>query len=375
MKFYFSNLLVITFLLFVCSNGFSQQTIILKPGPSEGKDARVWSIYPNGNSGDYEYMKANAWTWGGEFGLERSFIEFDLGAIPENAEIQSAKLSFYYHFLGGAIEQTHSGDNSSLIQRIVTPWYEFNVTWDNQPVTTGVNQVIVPPSTDPQQDFTDIDVTDLVIDMLDDPDNSFGFLFRIFNEDTYRRLAFASSDHPVPDKWPMLVITIDCDVPIAGFDYIVGTEFVQFTDLSINATSWNWDFGDGYSSTLQNPVHEYYSPGLYHVCLIVENDCGADTICNKINAVYNSINNITSSEISIFPNPTTGISKITFKALEINYMDLEIINAQGIIVQRGKKHINNNSSIIIDFSGFNTGIYYIKFVSDKIHEVKKIIIE
>lgn len=42
---------------------------------------------------------------------------------------------------------------------------------------------------------------------------------------------------------------------------------IQFTDLSQNATLWNWDFGDGATSTLQNPAHTYESPGNYVVSL------------------------------------------------------------------------------------------------------------
>jgi PKD repeat protein len=39
---------------------------------------------------------------------------------------------------------------------------------------------------------------------------------------------------------------------------------VQFTDLSITgATSWSWTFGDGGTSTLQNPVHMYKTPAEY----------------------------------------------------------------------------------------------------------------
>ncbi|TVR81554.1 MAG: PKD domain-containing protein [Chitinophagaceae bacterium] len=57
---------------------------------------------------------------------------------------------------------------------------------------------------------------------------------------------------------------------------------VQFTDLSnINpaATSWIWDFGDGNTSTAQNPLHTYEDEGIYDVSLIVMNDLGcSDTI-------------------------------------------------------------------------------------------------
>ncbi len=45
---------------------------------------------------------------------------------------------------------------------------------------------------------------------------------------------------------------------------------VQFTDTSIgNPTSWQWDFGDGFSSTAQNPSHAYSSEGNYSVTLSV----------------------------------------------------------------------------------------------------------
>lgn len=47
---------------------------------------------------------------------------------------------------------------------------------------------------------------------------------------------------------------------------------VAFTDLSSNASSWDWDFGDGNTSTEQHPVHTYNSAGTYTVTLtVVEN--------------------------------------------------------------------------------------------------------
>ena len=48
-------------------------------------------------------------------------------------------------------------------------------------------------------------------------------------------------------------------------------ETVSFTDLSVNATTWNWDFGDGNTSSIQNPTHTYTSPGAYMVKLMVNN--------------------------------------------------------------------------------------------------------
>jgi hypothetical protein len=42
---------------------------------------------------------------------------------------------------------------------------------------------------------------------------------------------------------------------------------VQFTDLSISPSSWAWNFGDNSTSTSQNPLHTYTTPGYYTVSL------------------------------------------------------------------------------------------------------------
>jgi len=51
-----------------------------------------------------------------------------------------------------------------------------------------------------------------------------------------------------------------------------GTNTVQFTDRSTEATEWFWDFGDGSFSDLETPVHTYNEPGWYNVCLSIYND-------------------------------------------------------------------------------------------------------
>jgi PKD repeat protein len=47
---------------------------------------------------------------------------------------------------------------------------------------------------------------------------------------------------------------------------------IQFTDKSFSSDSiisWNWDFGDGVTSSQQNPSHSYAASGLYSISLIV----------------------------------------------------------------------------------------------------------
>ena len=67
---------------------------------------------------------------------------------------------------------------------------------------------------------------------------------------------------------------IHINPPIANFitSFNCSDPKIQtFTDQSIGADQWNWDFGDGTTSTLQNPVHTYASTGMYGVTLLVRN--------------------------------------------------------------------------------------------------------
>ena len=61
---------------------------------------------------------------------------------------------------------------------------------------------------------------------------------------------------------------------------------VTFTDMSLNGPiSWLWNFGDGNTSTLQNPAHHYLINGIYNVSLQATNGVGSNSylISNYIN--------------------------------------------------------------------------------------------
>ena len=79
-------------------------------------------------------------------------------------------------------------------------------------------------------------------------------------------------------KVAALALTI---APVAAFsaDVTTGTigTKVTFTDASTGPpASWAWDFGDGITSTSQNPTHVYVMPGSYTVTLTATNALGSD---------------------------------------------------------------------------------------------------
>lgn len=94
-----------------------------------------------------------------------------------------------------------------------------------------------------------------------------------------------------------------------------------FTDLSYSRssiTTYLWDFGDGNTSTIQNPNHTYAMAGTYTVCLTVNNSCnGVSTTCNSVTVTScsNPIANFTISGIDpdfVFTNTSTTVGTTTY---------------------------------------------------------------
>jgi PKD repeat protein len=80
---------------------------------------------------------------------------------------------------------------------------------------------------------------------------------------------------------------------------------VSFTDSSTQPSSWNWSFGEGNFSTVQNPVHTYYRGGAYTVSLNVTNAKGTDTLTRTDYIIVNG------DKIGIFRN-STGYWKLDY---------------------------------------------------------------
>lgn len=99
---------------------------------------------------------------------------------------------------------------------------------------------------------------------------------------------------------------------------------VSFTDQSTgNPRFWNWDFGNGQLSNLQNPSTSYSIPGLYSVKLVVRNENGAD-IVTKTNY------------IEVFPSPQIGFTsdkKLVCKPAIVQFTDISTYSAGTILTR------------------------------------------
>lgn len=77
---------------------------------------------------------------------------------------------------------------------------------------------------------------------------------------------------------------------------------VQFTDISIGyPETWSWDFGDGYTSTEQNPLHVYQNSGTYSVTLSVTGLSGSSSVTKN---GYISVTTGPTQTGTVTPTPT-----------------------------------------------------------------------
>ncbi|MCU0431946.1 MAG: DNRLRE domain-containing protein [Bacteroidia bacterium] len=184
----------------------AQVTIVFQPDSACGKDALAWSLQPANSYPNHHDFLACMWTNNGNPSGCRSFVDFDLAAIPAGVTIVSATLElFHYPSPFNTGHSNLSGPADCWLQRIIQPWQENTLTWNNQPATTTLNQINIPAPVSMTQNYS-LNMTQLVQDYLNNPASSFGFMLRLQNESFYRSLLFASSDNPTPQLWPKLTV-------------------------------------------------------------------------------------------------------------------------------------------------------------------------
>lgn len=147
--------------------------------------------------------------------------------------------------------------------------------------------------------------------------------------------------------------------PVARFGFAINCNNkrqVSFTDQSILATTWLWNFGDGNTSTAQNPVHTYATLGTYLVTLTVTNGTCSNTYPFSVKL---------SSEIADFNKSTDSICRgnaITFTAINsnpanVNFYEWDFGDGTTVVGPRTISHTYNTAGtfnvrlIIVESTG------------------------
>ena len=149
--------------------------------------------------------------------------------------------------------------------------------------------------------------------------------------------------------------------PTAGFDTSVTDLQVAFTNQSTFGDTYSWDFGDGNTSTAENPTHTYNLSGVYTVTLTTTNACGSTTSTMIFETIAVSAYQVLSEDLlKIFPNPANDYLQINHQLTGV--WSLELFNAigQSVLVQS-----NIKTEELLDVSNLPTGTYFIRMFNEE----------
>jgi hypothetical protein len=169
------------------------------------------------------------------------------------------------------------------------------------------------------------------------------------------------------DGSPCDTLGID-NLPVAQFRYRKDTLSaleVEFTNLSyFEPTYWQWNFGDGNSSTEVNPIHVYAASGTYTVCLTVSNVYNSDTYCREVTVegVSSSTQEITGIRpLQLYPNPASHHFTLSLPTAAPEGMQVRITNMYGreVALQNPAQMRAGTRQHTLDVSHLPVGVYWV----------------
>ncbi len=176
--------------------------------------------------------------------------------------------------------------------------------------------------------------------------------------------------------------------PTASFTYSINKEQVTFTNTSAKGLNWLWDFGDGETSKLQNPVHTYKQSGTYIASLTAYSEVlSADTKKENIAVIVTDINSellpTTTELFQNYPNPFNPETTIQYTIQsnvkgETANVTLKVFDVLGnevaTLVDEYKQAGTYNSKLNTQNLELSSGVYFYQLKAGGFTGTKKFII-
>lgn len=418
--------IVISFCCLLLLNvSYSQNVItqVFKPGPVEGQDAVIFktmnSCIPSSyntapeylNFGDTYDLSFFEWTFNAQGcarGTGRSLLKFsELDLIPSNATITYARLDLYgvsdadfmdkgnNYYPGSPYPLPNNGLLYKISNGAINDWNEQTVTWNSaESLNLEPNPIAIPPSSSKWGwDYSIVgpELEQMIQNMLGTGNNN-GFLLKLDDENYYRALNFASSNHPDSTLWPELTIEyiINCD---ASFNYTVNSSDLVNYQFNVNNnvySDYNWYVNNIHVGSGTSMNYNFNNIGDYEVCLAVNTQKDKCMECIKIcinnekknkikedneNMIYNNEYGILpiqgddfdltkSFNLQVFPNPVIDMLNIFIESDVNEKIDIFIYDAMGKKVYNKNEILKSgNNKYSLNFKDYSTGIYIIEVSS------------
>jgi PKD repeat protein len=165
--------------------------------------------------------------------------------------------------------------------------------------------------------------------------------------------------------------TVTAEIVDASFSAVTSGGTAAFTDASIGATSWAWNFGDGNTSTQQSPTHTYTTNGPHNVTLTINN--GACSFVDSV-SVSVGIEEISNTmNLVILPNPATSETTLRFSEVLPTELVVEVIAINGkVLIETSIPAGASNKTL--DVSALPPAMYLIRLSTEAMVDVRKLII-
>ncbi len=153
---------------------------------------------------------------------------------------------------------------------------------------------------------------------------------------------------------------------------------VQFNDASTpTPISWDWRFGDGNTSTLQNPTHTYLALGTYTVTLIVNNGDCLDTteVEIDVNQYVGGEDGYFASEFDLYPNPSSDVFHLYLELYKRSNLAIAVTDLQGKMIYSEEVKSADTYKTDIQMQDFAKGVYILSVQAGEKKIFRKLVLQ
>jgi len=163
-----------------------------------------------------------------------------------------------------------------------------------------------------------------------------------------------------------IVVNVYETSAVADFIVSINCFSVYFINNYSSASSYYWNFGDGSTSTEENPVHNYATDSIYNVTLIAISPCGNDTVSYNIEVTSLSDELESDYYVNVYPNPNKGTFDIKLVSDEIEDITIVIESIDGQVIYINKlDKVSRELITTVNINNFSKGIYHLEIITGK----------